>query len=87
MNRWGNYFFIFFIFFCPQHLPLACHGLPGLCNLSVSTSFCKADSIKITPAAESESDRGQFDWLCAFCFYFFVFFSAQVTALPAIYVR
>lgn len=78
MNRWGN----FFLFFCPRHLPLACQGLPGLCNLSVSTSFCKADSIKITPVAESESDRGQFDWLCAFCF-----FSAQVTALPAIYGR
>lgn len=67
MNRWGNFFFLFF-----PVLPLACQGLPGLCNLSVSTSFCKADSIKITPVAERESDRGQFDfsnWLCAFCFF------------------
>lgn len=68
MNRWGN----FFSFFFPPAFPLACQGLPGLCNLSVSTSFCKADSIKITPVAERESDRGQFDfadWLCAFCFF------------------
>lgn len=67
MNRWGNFSSIFF-----PALPPACHGLPSLCNLSVSTSFCKADSIKITPVAVRESDRVQFDfadWLCAFCFF------------------
>lgn len=61
-----------FLFFLPV-LSLFCQGLPGLCNLLVSTSFCKADSIKITPVAERESDRGQFDF--ADCFYAFCFFS------------
>lgn len=70
MNRWGIFFFFFK---CSPHItPVACRGLPGLCNLSLSTSFCKGDSIKITPVAAKESDRGQFDfadWLCAFCFF------------------
>lgn len=48
MNRWSTFFF-FFIFLAA--LPSVCQGLPGLCNLLVSTSFCKADSIKITPVA------------------------------------
>lgn len=53
MNRWGN---VFFFFILPA-LPLACQGLPGLCNLSVSTSFSEADSIKIMPVAERERER------------------------------
>lgn len=76
MNRWGNFFSFF-----PQHFPLACHGLPGLCNLSVSTSFCKADSIKITPVAERERVTGV-SLILPIGFVPFVF-SARVTALPA----
>ena len=70
MNRGGTF----------PSASLTCQGLPGLCNLSVSTSFCEADSIKIKPVAGGESDRGQFDfgdWL------FSLFFSARVTACLA----
>lgn len=69
MNRWGIFFFDSPP---PFASPAAWAGLPGLCNLSVSTSFCKADSIKITPVAERESDRGQFDfadWLLCLLFF------------------
>lgn len=77
MNRWGRFFFFFF----PPHFPLACHGLPGVCNLSVSTSFCKADSIKIKPVAGRERVTGV-SLILPIGFVPFVF-SAQVTALPA----
>lgn len=72
MTRWSNFFPAF---------PLASQGLPGLCNLSVSTSFCKADSIKITPVAQRERVTGV-SLILAIGFVPFVF-SARVTALPA----
>lgn len=69
--NWGEFF---------PALPCSAKALPDSCNLSVSTSFYEADSIKIKPVAggeRGESDRGQLD----FCDWLFsLFFQTQVTA-------
>lgn len=71
LMNWGEFF---------PALPCSAKALPDSCNLSVSTSFYEADSIKIKPVAggeRGESDRGQLD----FCDWLFsLFFQTQVTA-------
>lgn len=89
MNRWGNYYFFFlFIFFVHSISPW-----PAMASQVCAISQCQHLSVRLIQLRLRQLQRARVTGVSLtgfvpFVFVFFVFFfSAQVTALPAIYVR